>query len=198
VNVIIFFNLVNTFCDFETFVEVCYGSIKHYKKLGLIGLEFPELFRLTEHLAVYIASKNSSFITLVLKEYYKAYLSKFEENGMKFKVIDAIEQSASFDMAGSLFPELKKLLKESSIGNTDSGVFNTFHLKSFPNLVDRGDDMNLSKSGPFMPINPLKAHKANPTFNHPTKMKTHKINFSRGRVRLFKGFCTLDRPTYYH
>lgn len=117
---------------------------------------------------------------------------------MKFKVIDAIEQSASFDMAGSLLPELKTLLRKNSIGNANSEVINPFNMKSFPNLIDRGDDMNLSRSGPFMPINPLKAHKANPTFNHPTKIKTSKVNFSRGRVRMFKGFCTLERPIYYH
>ena len=172
------------------------------KKIGLIALEFPELFDRAEYLSLYIKSKNSEFITKALKSLYKHYLTVCEKGNMKFKVIDALEQAANFDFAETTIPELKTLLKKANLEENagQSYVFNKFSLLSFPNLDERGDDINLNRQGPFMPINPLKAHKANPTFNTPvTVKKTKTINFHRGKVRAFKGFCTMERPTSnYH
>jgi hypothetical protein len=120
---------------------------------------------------------------------------------MKFKVIDALEQAAHYNFADSLIPELKALLNKSLIEEKVNAnySFNKFNLLSFPNLHERGEDLNLTRQGPFMPINPLKAHKANPTFNTPVKIKkTVTQNFHRGRVRLFKGYCTMERASNYH
>ena len=92
---------------------------------------------------------------------------------MKFNIIDALEQAAHYSFADSLIPELKALLNKTLIEERSQGdySFNKFNLLSFPNLHERGEDLNLTRQGPFMPINPLKAHKANPTFNTPVKLK---------------------------
>ena len=138
-----------------------------------MGLEFPELFERAEYLSLYIKSKNSEFITHTLKEAYKNFLTACETNNMKFNIIDALEQAAHYSFADSLIPELKALLNKTLIEERSQGdySFNKFNLLSFPNLHERGEDLNLTRQGPFMPINPLKAHKANPTFNTPVKLK---------------------------
>ena len=165
-----------------------------------MALEFPELFDRAQYLSTYIASKNSEFITKVLKDFYKGYLVNFEKKDLKFKIIDALEQAAAYNMADTTIPELKTLLRKSNFEENlgENYTFNKFQLMSFPNLEERGEDTNLSRQSPFMPINPLKAHKANPTFNTPLVPKKSKFNFHRGRLRMYKGFCTMERFNTNH
>ena len=190
---------MNSFCDFDTFVEICYGIIGQYKKIALMGLEFPELFDRAEFLALYIKSKNTEFITRILKDYYRTYIHEFDKRDMKLKVIDIIEQSSLIDLANNVLPEIKEILLKENLENFlgTRYVINKFTLKTFPDLTNSGEDLNLNRLGPFMPINPLKAHKANPTYNIPREFKRQKRHFSLSKTRIYKGYCTLN-TTWLH
>ncbi len=187
---------MNTFCDFDTFVEVSYGTINQYKKIALLGLEFPELFDRAEYFSLYIKSKNSEFITRILKDFYKRYIVEFEKRDMKYRLIDALEQGASYNLADTLIPEIRDILIKESFENFlgASYVFNKFTMKTFPNFQDKGEDLSLNRVGPFMPINPLKAHKANPTYNTPVQIKFPKPRLGGyNKIRIYKGYCTMER-----
>jgi hypothetical protein len=184
---------VHQICTFDTYVSIVYGTINHYKKISLMALEFPELFDRSKMLSIYLQSKSSKFI-VSLKENYMTYLKKYEENNIKFKLIDALEQSSSTNFTNYIIPELKEML-EDDVGSRISEVItqNMYLKRKFPHLDQRGEDLNLSRVGPFMPINPLKAHKANPTYNLPKEIKLNKHRFSKGRIQLHRKYCTVER-----
>lgn len=180
-------------CSFDSFVAIVYGTINHYKKISLMALEFPELFDRAKMLTIYLESKSSAFIVR-LKEHYITYINKYEEMNLKFKLIDALEQSASINFTSYVIPELQEMLLD-DVGSRISEVMtqNMFLKRKFPHLDQRGEDLNLSRVGPFMPINPLKAHKANPTYNLPKEIKTTKHRFSKGRIQLHRRYCTVEK-----
>jgi hypothetical protein len=191
---------VNSFCDFDTFVEISYGSMNQFKKIALLGLEFPELFHLTQYLAVYIKSKSTEFITRILKDFYKIHITEMDKRGMKLKVIDVLEQSSFFNLADIILPEIKDFLIKECLEEFYGSdyVINKFTLRDFPLLMDKGEDLNLNRLGPFMPINPLKAHKANPTFNNPRTPRDVQLRFRTTKMRIYKGFCTLEKRNWMH
>ena len=180
-------------CSFDTFVSIVYGTINHYKKISLMALEFPELFDRAKMLAIYLQSKSTEFI-MSLKNHYMVYVNKYEENNIKFKLIDALEQSASINFTGYIIPELQGMLQDDvSARITEVMSQNKYLKRKIPHLGQRGEDLNLSRVGPFMPINPLKAHKANPTYNIPREIKTVKHRIPKGRIQLHRKYCTVER-----
>ena len=95
---------------------------------------------------------------------------------------------ASFELIDSVLPEITTQMEEDDekklydLVSTDR--YSTVKLHDFD--TPQNKDLGLNRQGPFMPINPLKAHKANPYMikderklhpNFPYKMKS-------------RGFCT--------
>lgn len=157
-----------------------------------MALEFPEMFDRAEFLTFYMKSKNTEFITQTLKQAYKGFIQMFEERGTRFCLIDALEQTSAINLSETLIPQLKNILdREFEEDCKDGSAHNKFAYMKMPNLQERGEDMGISRMGPFMPINPLKAHKANPSFNTPLMMKKAKVRLTNARMRLYKGFCTV-------
>jgi hypothetical protein len=180
-------------CSFDTFVSIVYGTINHYKKLSLIALEFPELYDRIRMFSIYLQSKSTEFI-LRLRFNYMTYIKKYEERNIKFKLIDALEQSASIDFSEYMIPEIKLMLKDDVDSKITEVITQNNYLKrKFPHLDQRGEDTDLSRVGPFMPINPLKAHKANPNFNVPKEIKKYKRHFTKGRTQLHRKYCTVEK-----
>jgi hypothetical protein len=180
-------------CNFDTFVLIVYGTISHYKKISLMALEFPELYDRARMLSIYLQSKSTEFIVR-LKDYYIGYVKKYEERNVKFKLIDALEQSASNNFTSHIIPELQEMIKDDIDNRITAMITQNMYLKrKFPHIEKRGEDTNLSRVGPFMPINPLKAHKANPTYNVPREIKTKKRHFTKGRTQLHRTYCTVEK-----
>ena len=180
-------------CSFDTFVSIVYGTINHYKKMSLIALEFPELYDRIRMFSIYLQSKSTEFIVR-LKFHYITYLKKYEERNIKFKLIDALEQSASINFTDYMIPEIKEMLQDDVSAKLNDVITQNSYLKrKFPHLDQRGEDTDLSRVGPFMPINPLKAHKANPTYNVPKEIKKEKRHFTKGRTQLHRKYCTVEK-----
>ena len=180
-------------CSFDTFVSIVYGTISHYKKISLMALEFPELYDRARMFSIYLQSKSTEFI-IRLKDHYLAYIKKYEEKNVKFKLIDALEQSASKNLTSYIIPELKEMIIDDIDHRITAMITQNMYLKrKIPHIHQRGEDLTLSRVGPFMPINPLKAHKANPTYNIPREIKTDKKRFSKGRIQLHRRYCTIEK-----
>jgi hypothetical protein len=52
---------VNTLCDFDTFVQMVYGTINQMKKIALLSFEFPELYTRLEYFTIYFRSKSVNY-----------------------------------------------------------------------------------------------------------------------------------------
>jgi hypothetical protein len=142
---------------------IVYGAVNQIKKIVLMAFEFPELYDRLELLPVYLESKDPTFISDTLKTRYKEFITMFEKRNNQFKVIDALEQSVAYDLCATILPELRNVLKDDlDLKLAESMKFNKHITTKFPSFGQRGEDLNLTRQSPFMPINPLKAHKANP------------------------------------
>ena len=51
-------NIVNQFCDFETFVRIAFGFYENIYKVGLLAIEFPELFANLDYITTYLKTKD--------------------------------------------------------------------------------------------------------------------------------------------
>ncbi len=157
-------------CDFDTYLEIVYGGINQMKKIGLMALEFPELYDRLEYLVFYLKSKQTNFIHFV-KDSYKNNLTYFESKNSKFSFQDALEQVATFDLVGSILPELRKHLVEDIEANIKEGLYlGREYAKKLPDFSKSLDAISSSRSSPFMPINPLKRVASNP-YEHASKGK---------------------------
>jgi len=95
---------------------------------------------------------------------------------------------SSFDIIDSILPEITEHLEEDDekklfeLVSTDR--YSTVKLHDFD--TPKNKDLGFNRQGPFVPINPLKAHKANPYMIKPdSKFKNNFPYKMRSR-----GFCT--------
>lgn len=170
-------------CTFEQYVSIVYGGINQLKKIGIMALEFPELFERLIYLTLYFKSKHSGFID-ELKTMYKNYLTQYESKNTTFKVQDALERVSSFGLIETVFPELKSYLKDDTYKVIQNSVkFNKFFPLRFSDLDKADQNINLNRLSPFMPINPLKAHNVQQFIPAPASLRKarwkplHKRNY---------------------
>lgn len=142
-----------------------------------MAFEFPEIYDKLVYLPIYLKSKDPNYISVELKKKYNNLLSEFEKKNTKFKVLEALEVASSKNLAFNILPELDTMLREDLSNKLKNHLmYNKFSLTKFPTFEKRGEDLNLNRQSPFMPINPLKAHRANPVDNRPiTNYKGDKV-----------------------
>jgi hypothetical protein len=111
-----------------------------------------------------------------------------EKKNSNFTIFDALEYMSSFEVIDSVLPEITEHLEEDDerklyeLVSTDR--YSTVKLHDFDTPTNK--DLGLNRQGPFMPINPLKGHKANPYMNYDDrKLKNNFPYKMRSR-----GFCT--------
>ena len=111
-----------------------------------------------------------------------------EKKNSNFTVFDALEYMASFEVIDSVLPEITSTMEEDDekklyeLISTDR--YSTVRLHDFDKTKNK--ELGFNRQGPFMPINPLKAHKANPYMNKPDWKFSRKFPYKMKS----RGFCT--------
>jgi len=123
-----------------------------------------------------------------LKEIYKRNLQIAEKKNSPFTVLDAIEFICEFKLIDSILPEITSKLEiddaKKMIELVSTDRYTTMKLHDFD--TPKNKDLGLSRQGPFMPINPLKAHKANPYIDRPLTKAPKNFPYRMKN----RGFCT--------
>lgn len=111
-----------------------------------------------------------------------------EKRNQTFSVITALEYISSFKLIDSILPEITPKLENDDIKKMieliSTDRYSTMKLHDFDRPKNK--DLGLTRQGPFMPINPLKAHRANPYITAPS----HKLNANFPYKMKSRGFCT--------
>ena len=95
---------------------------------------------------------------------------------------------ASFEVIDSVLPEITEHMEEDDekklyeLVSTDR--YSTVKLNEFD--TPKNKDLGFNRQGPFMPINPLKAHKANPYMNKPDRKLVNNFPYKMNS----RGYCT--------
>lgn len=91
-------------------------------------------------------------------------------------------------MIDSILPEITSKLEiddaRKLIESVSLDRYTTVKLHDFDTPLNK--DLGLNRQGPFMPINPLKAHKANPYINKPVYKPANNFPYKMKS----RGFCT--------
>lgn len=149
-----------------------------------MAFEFPEIYDKLAYLPTYLKSKDPNYISVTLKQKYKEVLSAFEKKNTKLRVLEALEIVCSKNLAFHILPELEDMLLNDLNNKLQRHLtINKYSLSKFPTFERRGEDLNLNRQSPFMPINPLKAHRANPVENKPIQnYKGDKVFFTNATL----------------
>jgi len=125
---------------------------------------------------------------VTLKEIYKRNLQISEKRNTLFTVLDAIEYVCEYKLIDSILPEISSKLENDDakklVELISTDRYTTQKLHDFD--TPKNKDLGLNRQGPFMPINPLKAHKANPYIDRPNYKLPNNFPY---KMRS-RGFCT--------
>lgn len=125
---------------------------------------------------------------MTLKEIFKKNLQSSERKNTPFSVLEAIGYISSFKLVDSILPEITSRLEKDDVKKLMELItterYTTIKLHDFDK--PKSKDLGLSRQGPFMPINPLKAHKANPYIDRPL----HKLHNNFPYKMRSRGYCT--------